>query len=108
MDKAKLSRFDASGYLDSVETRAEYLRAAMETEDMPLILDSLGMIARAIGMSEVARDTGLGRESLYKALRRDSNPELLTVIKVMHALGIRLSAEPAPSAGPSSKELQPA
>jgi probable addiction module antidote protein len=71
---------------------------------MAVILDSIGMIARSMGMTQVAAETGLGRKSLYKALRPDSNPEFLTVIKVVHALGVRFSAEPAPA----PRELQSA
>jgi probable addiction module antidote protein len=89
-----LSRFDAAEYLDSPEARAEYLRAAMETEDMAFILDAIGVLARAKGMSQVAEEAGVGRASLYKTLRADSNPEFETIMKVLHALGVRMSAEP--------------
>jgi len=95
MAKTNLSRFDAAEYLDSNEARAEYLRAAMETEDMAFIMDAIGTIARAMGMSQVAKEAGVGRASLYKTLRADSNPEFETVMRVLHALGLRLSAEPA-------------
>lgn len=101
MGKSNLSRFDASEYLNSSEARIEYLRAAMETEDVAFIMDALGVVARAAGMSTVANEAGLGRESLYKALRADGNPEFGTVLRVMHAIGLRLSVEPA------SKELEP-
>lgn len=94
MKTTSLSQFDAAEYLDSPEARAEYLRAAMETEDMPFILDAIGVLARAKGMSQVAEEAGVGRASLYKTLRADSNPEFGTVLRVMHALGVRLSAEP--------------
>src|SRR5277367_3267971 len=93
MTKTNLSRFDAAEYLDSAEARAEYLRAAMETEDVAFILDAIGVLAREKGMSQVADEAGVGRESLYKALRADSNPEFKTVMRVMHALGVRMSAE---------------
>jgi probable addiction module antidote protein len=102
VEKSKLSRFDAAEYLGSAEARVEYLRAAMETEDTAFILDAIGVLARAVGMSQVAKEAGVGRESLYKALRPGSNPEFSTVIRVMHALGVRLSAEPA------KKELESA
>jgi probable addiction module antidote protein len=95
MTKANLSRFDATEYLDSREARTEYLRAAMETEDVAFIMDAIGVVARAMGMSQVAKEAGVGRASLYKTLRADSNPEFETVIRVLHALGVRLSAEPA-------------
>jgi probable addiction module antidote protein len=95
MTKTNLSRFDAAEYLDSNEARAEYLRAAMETEDVAFIMDAIGVVARAMGMSQVAKQAGVGRASLYKTLRADSNPEFETVMRVFHALGLRLSAEPA-------------
>jgi probable addiction module antidote protein len=95
MTKNNLSRFDAAEYLDSNEARAEYLRAAMETEDVAFIMDAIGVIARAVGMSQVAKEAGVGRTSLYKTLRADSNPGFETVMRVVHALGLRLSAEPA-------------
>jgi probable addiction module antidote protein len=68
------------------------LEAALEDGDPALIAAALGDIARAKGMSEIARETGLGRESLYKALSPDGNPEFSTVLKVVRALGIRLHA----------------
>jgi len=68
----------------------------LETGDPAFIADALGVIARARGMTELARDAGLSRESLYRALRADGNPELATVMKVIRALGLRLSAAPAP------------
>jgi probable addiction module antidote protein len=102
MDKSNLSRFDESAYLDSSEARAEYLRAAMETEDAAFIMDALGVVAHAAGISMVASEAGLGREGAYKALRADRNPAFGTVLRVMHAMGLRLSVEPA------KKELEPA
>jgi probable addiction module antidote protein len=95
MTKTNLSRFDAAEYLASNEARAEYLRAAMETEDVAFIMDAIGVVARAMGMSQVAKEAGVGRASLYKTLRADSNPEFETVMRVLHALGLRLTAEPA-------------
>ncbi len=95
MPNPKLSRFDAAEYLDSIDARVEYLRAALETSDTAFILDSVGVVARALGMSQVAKDAGLGRESLYKALRADANPEFGTIVRVLSALGLRLSVEPA-------------
>ena len=71
---------------------AAYLEAALEDGDPALIAAALGDIARAKGMSQIARETGLGRESLYKALSPDSNPEFSTVLKVVRALGLRLHA----------------
>lgn len=75
---------------------ANYLDACMEEGDPALITHALGVIARAKGMTQIARETGLGRESLYKALSPEGNPEFATVLKVIKALGLRLHAEPAP------------
>src|SRR5262249_55043271 len=72
-----------------------YLEAALEDGDPAVIAASLGDIARAKGMTKVARKAGLGRESLYKALSRDGNPELGTVLRVLSAVGVRLRAFPA-------------
>jgi probable addiction module antidote protein len=71
-----------------------YLEACFDEREASLIAAALGDIARAMGMTEVARRSGLGRESLYKALSSDGNPELATVMKVMGALGLRLHATP--------------
>jgi probable addiction module antidote protein len=87
--------FDAARYLESPDAVAEYLDAALETGDAAFIARSLGTIARARGMTEIAREAGLGRESLYKALGEHGNPELGTVLRVMKALGLRLTAAPA-------------
>ncbi|MBN1393898.1 MAG: putative addiction module antidote protein [Pirellulales bacterium] len=71
-----------------------YLHAALEDGDPAVVVLALGNIARARGMTQIARETGLGRESLYKALSPEGNPEFATVFKVVQALGIKLSAEP--------------
>jgi probable addiction module antidote protein len=94
MAKTKTKLYDAAEYLDTEENIAAYLQAALEDGDSGLILHALGNIARARGMSQIARDTGLGRESLYKALSPEGNPKFATVLKVIHALGIKISAEP--------------
>ena len=75
--------------------RVAYLEAALEEGDSGLVAAALGDIARAAGMTAVAREAGLGRESLYKALSKDGNPELATVLKVIAALGMRLKATTA-------------
>ena len=87
--------FDPARYLDSPVALAEYLAAALETGDSAFVSRSLGAIARARGMTEVAKESGLGRESLYKALGDNGNPEFSTVLRVVKALGLRLSAEAA-------------
>ena len=74
---------------------ALYLQAALEEGDPGLVAAALGDIARAKGMSQIARETGLGRESLYKALSPEGNPEFSTVLKVIKALGLQLHAQPA-------------
>jgi probable addiction module antidote protein len=97
MKKAKTRHYDVAEQLDSPEEIAAYVEAALEDGDPRVIAHALGTVARARGMSEIARQTGLGRESLYKALSPDGNPTLATVLKVVRALGIRLNAEPATS-----------
>jgi probable addiction module antidote protein len=88
----KTSPWDAAEYLRTNEDTAAYLDAALDDGDPALVAAVLGDIARARGMTEVARETGLGRESLYKALSPGGNPELGTVLKVMRSLGLRLHA----------------
>jgi probable addiction module antidote protein len=90
--KVKTRLWDAAEHLTTDEEMAAYLEAALEDGDPALIAAALGDIARAKGMSQIARDTGLGRESLYKALSPDGNPEFSTVLKVVRALGLRLHA----------------
>jgi probable addiction module antidote protein len=87
--------FDPASYLDSEEGIAAYMDEALDTCDAAFIADALGVIARARGMSQVARDAGLSRESLYRALSPEGNPELSTVLRVVQALGLRLSVKPA-------------
>jgi probable addiction module antidote protein len=77
---------------------AAYLEAALQEGDAALIAAALGDIARAKGMSQIARDAGLGRESLYKALSAEGNPEFATIMKVISALGLQLHASPSRTA----------
>jgi len=87
---------DAADFLTDEETISAYLTAALESDDPRVIAKSLGAVARARGgMTQLARDTGIAREALYRALSDSGNPELGTVLKVVHALGLRLSASPA-------------
>lgn len=88
--------FDAARYLADDAAIAEYMTAVLETDDSDLLLLALGDVARARGMTQVAKDAGLGRESLYKALAPGAKPRFDTVLKVARALGVRLSAHPAP------------
>lgn len=87
--------FDPAEYLDNDEAVAVYLTDALESGDPAFIADALGVVARAKGMKQIADKAGLSRESLYRALSGKGNPELSTVLKVVAALGLRLSASPA-------------
>jgi probable addiction module antidote protein len=91
----KLLPFDAARYLGDDVAIAEYMSAVLETGDADLLLLALGDVARARGMAQVAKDTGLGRESLYKALAPGAKPRFDTVLKVARALGVRLTARAA-------------
>jgi len=92
---AKFSPFDVADYLDDEETIAEYITAALEDPNPDVFLAALSDVARARGMAQLASETGLGRESLYKALTPGAKPRYDTVLKVLQALGIKLSAIPA-------------
>ena len=87
-----IKRFDVADYLDDEETIAEYVTAALEDPDPDAFLTAIQTVARARGMAQLARDTGLGRESLYKALAPGAKPRYDTVLKVVKALGVRLKA----------------
>jgi probable addiction module antidote protein len=91
---AELPEFDAAPYLDSEETIAAYLTDILDANDGALLAAALGEIARARGMSEIAKSAGITREALYKALRHDSAPRFDTVSRVCAALGVRLVAQP--------------
>ncbi len=92
MAKTKTKRWDVAEHLKTKKDMAAYLEAVLEDGDPALIAAALGDIARAKGIAKIARETGLGRESLYKALSPDGNPEFATVLKVVRALGLRLHA----------------
>lgn len=94
MAKTKTRPYDPAEYLETAEDMAAYLEAALEDGEPAVVVKALGTIARARGMSQIARDTGLGRESLYKALSPEGNPEFATILKVVRALGLKLHAEP--------------
>lgn len=95
MKIADLPVFDAADYLQSEQACAEYLTFVLEDGDPVLIAAALGDIAKARGMSQVARDAGLTREGLYKALGEQGNPSFATVLKVMRALGLQFNVQPA-------------
>lgn len=90
----KTTRWDASKHLDSDESIALYLEAVLEENDPVLLAVALGDIARAKGMTELARKAGLSRESLYRALSAEGNPEMATIMKVIGALGLHLTVTP--------------
>lgn len=90
----KTTAFDAADYLDSEDMMAEYLNQALASGDTDLLLAAIGDVAKARGMGQVARDAGLGRESLYKALTAGAKPRFDTVFKVLQALGVRMYAQP--------------
>jgi probable addiction module antidote protein len=95
MAMTKTVPWDPSQHLETEADMAAYLEAALEEGDPALVAAALGDIARAKGMTQLSRDTGLGRESLYKALSPSGNPEFATVMKVVAALGLKLHAAPA-------------
>lgn len=95
MKKIKTTLFDPAKYLTSEVAIQAYMEEALEIGDPVFIADALGVVARARGMSRVARQAGMSRESLYKALSKKGNPELGTVMRVMQAVGLKLSVERA-------------
>jgi probable addiction module antidote protein len=90
MSKTKTIRWDSAQHLKTDKDIALYLEAVFEDGDPALISHALGVVARVKGMSHIAQAAGLGRESLYKALSQEGNPEFATVLKVMRALGLKL------------------
>jgi probable addiction module antidote protein len=100
MAKIKLKKWDSAEHLKTDEDMVHYLEACLEEagDDAAFIAKALGTIARAKGMTQLANETGLGRESLYKALSGEGNPSFATILKVMTALGIKLHAEKAHAA----------
>lgn len=95
-EKLGIKPFDAAEYLQSDEDCAAYLQACLEQapDDASVFAKALGDIARARGMLQLAKDTGLTREGLYKSLSEQGNPSLSTVMKVMHALGLQMHIGP--------------
>ena len=93
--KLKRSKpFDAANYLDSEEAVAEYITEALLTYDIDVITRAIGVAAKLKGMSDVAKETGLSRESLYKALSGEGHPQFETIALVLQALGLQLRVEP--------------
>jgi probable addiction module antidote protein len=91
----KLKPYDTADYLNSPEAIIAYIDAVLEDGEPALITHALGVVARAKGMTQLARDAGVTREALYKALTADGDPKLSTFVGVMKALGMRLSAKAA-------------
>ena len=94
-DNLKISPFDASEYLDNEETIAEYLATALENSNPDVFLAAVCDVAKARGISNVAADAGLGRESLYKALKPGAQPRFETVRRLLNALGVKLEVVPS-------------
>ena len=93
--KMKAKKFNIADYLDDNEMIAEYLNTVLEEGDSSDIVVAIGHVAKAIGMSKIAKDTGLSRPSLYKALSEDSKPQFDTILKVLKAVGGQLHVGPA-------------
>jgi probable addiction module antidote protein len=110
MTKTITTRYDVAEHLRTPEDMAAYLEACLEEAngDAAFIAKALGDIARAKGMSQVARDAGLSRESLYKALSGERTPGFDTILKVIGALGLKLHAEAIPSPGSKAQQDTPA
>ena len=97
--KQHITDFDPADYLDNDEVIAEYLTAVLEENDPDLLLTALANVAKARGMTQIAKDTGLGRESLYKALAPGAKPRFDTVLKILRSLRVHLSAIPVAPTG---------
>lgn len=95
MVKTKTIPWDSANHLQTPEDIAAYLEAVFEDGDPELIAHALGVVARSQGMTEIAKRTGLGRQSLYKALSPDGRPEFATVLNVVRALGLKLTISEA-------------
>lgn len=93
----KTTPFDASEYIEDDEAALMFLEDAMETGDARHIASAIGDVARAKGMSAIAKETGMSRESLYRALSGDGNTQLSTVLKVLEAMGLKLTVHPKAS-----------
>lgn len=90
MNNLEVTKFDIAQYLDDKEVVAEYLSQILDDGDMDELLEALGNIAKAKGMSQIAKDTGLGRESLYKTFHKGTKPKFDTIMKVMDSFGVKM------------------
>jgi probable addiction module antidote protein len=104
---ADLPELDITEYLDDDQAIAEYLTVVLEEGDSAALAQALGTVARARGMTEIAKSTGLAREALYKALRPESQPRFDTINRVCHALGVKLVAQPLRVADGATDEVAP-
>ena len=95
MTTLKLRKWDSAQHIKTDEDMAAYLEACLQEagDDAAFIAKALGNIARAQGMTQLSKDTGLGRESLYKALSGEGNPSFATILKVTHALGLKFHVQ---------------
>lgn len=92
MEKLIIENFDVSRYLDSPEAIAEYLSQVLQDGDADELLEAMGEIAKAKGMTQIAKKTGLGRESLYKTFQKGSKPRFETILKLLNVFGVKLQA----------------
>lgn len=90
MSNLEITQFDIAQYLDDKEVIAEYLSQILADGDMDELLEALGNIAKAKGMSQIAKETGLGRESLYKTFHKGTKPKFETIMKVMDSFGVKM------------------
>jgi len=103
--KKQTKPFDVSEYLDSEEMIATYLTSIIEENDWDLLIQAIGHVAKARGMSKIAEESGLGRESLYKSFSQNSRPRFETVMKVLSAMNVRINILPEPIPKRSKKQL---
>lgn len=103
----RTTKFDIADYLETETEIAEYLSEALDIGDPAYFQHALGALARAKGMAAIAKKSGLGRQSLYKALSESGNPEFSTVVKVLAAVGVKISAAPATGRATGGKARRP-
>jgi len=104
----KLRPFDASRYLDTEDAVAGYLAEALETNDAEFIAEAIGTVARARGMTQLAKTSGMSREQLYRSFGRGGNPTLKTMLRVMKAMNVTLTATPASVESATKRKQAPA
>jgi len=90
MNKLEVTQFDITQYLDNKDVVAEYLSQILEDGNMDGLLEALGNIAKSKGMSQIAKDTGLGRESLYKTFYKGTKPKFDTIMKIINSFGVKI------------------